>query len=429
VARDPGSLAAGPERAARLLHELRDLRWRYREGPGGQGRALCGFANATGCSSVWGSTWPYNPYPFPWANHLFQDAPSLAIGLFEGQMRRMADAFRAVRRAEAVLKGDADAEAAEELLARFDWHQFSDEELALCPPLFAVGGDGAMFDIGFQNLSRLMASGKPVRVIVLDTQVYSNTGGQACTSGFFGQVSDMAAFGKEHHGKEEIRKELGLIAIAHRGAFVLQSSAALPSHLIKGVIEGLHSRRPAVFILHCPCPPEHGISDRSAARAAKLALESRAFPLLRYDPDAGKGWSECLSLKGNPASNEPWPSYELSYEDESGRSQKLTLPFTIADWTATEGRFKKHFRPVPDGMDPEELVPYHEYVMRSPEERRHQQPFIYTYQDGRRLGRLLVDSEIVRLGESRLHVWAHLKQLAGLEVLPAVRERLRAERA
>ena len=59
-----------------------------------------------------------------------------------------------------------------------------EEEWLLCPPVVALGGDGAMYDIGFQNLSRLMASGKPIKVVVVDTQVYSNTGGQACTSGF-----------------------------------------------------------------------------------------------------------------------------------------------------------------------------------------------------------------------------------------------------
>ena len=64
-----------------------------------------------------------------------------------------------------------------------------------------MGGDGAMLDIGFQNLSRLLASGKPIRVVVLDTQVYSNTGGQACTSGFTGQVADMSAYGAAQHGK------------------------------------------------------------------------------------------------------------------------------------------------------------------------------------------------------------------------------------
>jgi pyruvate-ferredoxin/flavodoxin oxidoreductase len=376
---------------------------------------------------VWGSTYPYNPYPFPWVNHLFQDAPSVAIGLFEGQMRQLAEEFAAVRRAELLVKGEYDAAVHEPALAHLDWHVFSDEERALCPPLFAVGGDGAMFDIGFQNLSRLMASGKPIRVIVLDTQVYSNTGGQACTSGFFGQVSDMAAFGPAHHGKEEIRKELALIAVAHRGAYVLQSSAALPSHLIRGVIDGLRSRRPAVFIFHCPCPPEHGIADRSAAQAAKLALESRAFPLLRYDPDAGRSWAENLSLEGNPALKASWPVHTLRHLDEAGREQRLALPFTVADWAVTEGRFKKHFRPVEPDADPDDLVPLHEYLVLGPEARAGREPFITTLDEGRRLARLQVDAEMVRLAESRLHVWGQMKQLAGLEVPDVVRERVRAE--
>ncbi|MBK6487776.1 MAG: 2-oxoacid:acceptor oxidoreductase family protein [Gemmatimonadetes bacterium] len=73
---------------AREIHALKDLRWRYVEGPSGRGRARLAMANSTGCSSVWASTYPYNPYPFPWVNHLFQDAPSIAVGVFEGTCAR-----------------------------------------------------------------------------------------------------------------------------------------------------------------------------------------------------------------------------------------------------------------------------------------------------------------------------------------------------
>src|SRR3989338_8894039 len=178
-------------------------------------------------------------------------------------MRKMADGFVAVRRAKLELDGEYDLKVHEPQFAKYDWHQFSDEETALCPPIFATGGDGAMLDIGFQNLSRLMASGKPIRVMVLDTQVYSNTGGQACTSGFLGQVSDMAPFGPGQRGKEETRKELALLAIAHRHVFVVQSSQASPSHLLAGVLKGLRSRHPPVFSLHCPRPPQHRPADDS----------------------------------------------------------------------------------------------------------------------------------------------------------------------
>ena len=106
-------------RIAKMKHELEDLHWRYTEGPSGKGRAMTGFSNSTGCSSVWGSTYPYNPYPFPWTNHLFQDAPSIAIGLFEGHMRKMADGFVAVRRAELELSGAYDPQHRRGLPERF----------------------------------------------------------------------------------------------------------------------------------------------------------------------------------------------------------------------------------------------------------------------------------------------------------------------
>ncbi len=263
-------------RIARTLKKLKDLHWRYTAGPSGRGRASLGILNSTGCSSVWGSTYPYNPYPYPWANHLFQDAPSVAIGVFEGLMRKMADGFAAVRVAELEIADGYEAEQHDRFFEAFDWRGFSDDEFRLCPPVMAVGGDGAMLDIGFQNVSRLMASGKPLRVVVLDTQVYSNTGGQACTSGFKGQISDMAEYGGARHGKEEHRKEMALIAMAHRSAYVLQSSQALPAHLVGGVLRGLASRRPAVFTSTRPARPS--TACRTRPRPAPPSWRSSRAP-------------------------------------------------------------------------------------------------------------------------------------------------------
>ncbi len=413
-------------RIAGMLHDLKDLAWRYREGPSGKGRATTGIANATGCSSVWGSTYPYNPYPVPWVNHLFQDAPSVAIGLFEGNMRKMAQGFAAVRRAKLELEGAYDAKVHEPELAQLDWRGFSDDEMALCPPILAVGGDGAMLDIGFQNLSRLLASGKPIRVVVLDTQVYSNTGGQACTSGFVGQISDMAAWGKAQHGKEETRKELALIAMAHRKVFVAQSSQASPAHLIGSVLRGLQSRHPAVMVLHSPCPPEHGIGDDQAATAAKLALESRAYPILTYDPAAGAALSDRLSLDGNPSLNDEWPAYEVTYLGLGGE-EKRELPVTVADWAVSEARFRKHFQEVPDDADGFDLVPFHEFLALNAEARADKRPFIHVLRKDRRLGRLVASPEIVALAEDRLSLWHELKEMAGLRLTDAMRATVRQE--
>lgn len=407
------------------LLELRDLRWRYVEGPAGNGRASLAMANSTGCSSVWASTYPYNPYPFPWVNHLFQDSPSIAIGLFESHMRKMTDNFVVVRRAELLSGNKYDAAKDELALDALDWKQFTDGEFALCPPIVSMGGDGAMLDIGFQNLSRLLASGKPIRVVVLDTQVYSNTGGQACTSGYTGQVSDMSAYGKSVHGKTEVRKELALIAIAHRGVYVHQTSQAAASHLLSGVLKGLHKRRPVLINVYTPCPVEHGLADDWSQSAARFALESRAFPFLTYDPDGGPSFADCLSLDGNPSPNDAWPTYSLKYVDDGGAEQTMELPVTIADWAATEVRFKQHFSETQESGD--EMMPFHEFVAAGTEDREGRTPFIWSLTNERKLRRLKVSIEMVALAEERQQFWSQLRQLAGLEIPVAVHDAVASE--
>ena len=412
-------------RISGALKRLKDLHWRYTAGPTGRGRASLGISNSTGCSSVWGSTYPYNPYPYPWTNHLFQDAPSVAIGLFEGLMRKMADGFAAVRRAELELADAYDPKTHDRFFQGFDYRQFSDDEFRLCPPVVALGGDGAMLDIGFQNVSRLMASGKPLRVVVLDTQVYSNTGGQACTSGFHGQVSDMAAYGAARHGKEEHRKEMSLIAMAHRSTYVLQTSQALPAHLVGGVLRGLGSRHPALFNIYTPCQAEHGLPDSASANAAKLALESRAFPYLVYDPDAGATMAERLSLEGNPALDDDWPTYELAYTDDAGEKRTITLPLTIADWAATEPRFGHHFHRIDRADWTDALVPFHEYLELATDLRQRQDP---VHPRARRRAATSAARRSPTRSSSwpteRLDLWDELRELAAVRVPERVQKRL-----
>ncbi len=403
--------AAWLGRVNALVAGLKELRWRYREGTTGRGRSSMGMLNSTGCSSVWASTWPYNPYPFPWANHLFQDSPSLAMGVFEGHMAKMAAGFRLVRSAELELEGRYVPAEHDAFFARFDWKQFSDEEFALCPPVVAMGGDGAMYDIGFQNLSRAMMSGKPIKVLVLDTQVYSNTGGQACTSGFLGQVSDMAQFGAAQSGKEEIRKEIGLIGLAHRTSYVMQSTIAHPGHMIEGFIHGLRTRRPALFNLYTACQPEHGIGDDRGHEQARLAVESRAYPLFRYDPGRGRTLAECIELAGNPALADTWPRYRLDYR-EGGRAQSMELPLTFADFAMTEARFRKHFRTAPPDTWHEDMVPLADYLELDAAAREGKYPFIWTVDRRQQLGRLLVDAAMVRSTEERRDFWFLLRDLA-----------------
>ena len=413
-----------------LLAKLKNLKWKYQTGTTGKGRASMGMTNATGCTSVWGSTWPYNPYPFPWANHLFQDSTSMAMGIFEGHMAKMAEGFKAIKRAEMELDGSYNPSEHDDWLTYYNWQQFTNEEWLLCPPVVALGGDGAMYDIGFQNLSRMMASGKPIKVIVVDTQVYSNTGGQACTSGFIGQVSDMAQYGKVWKGKPEPRKEIGLIAMAHRNTYVLQGSLANTSQMIEGFIDGLMAKRPALFNLYTTCQPEHGVGDDLGVQQAKLALESRAYPIFKYNPDQGAKADEAFDLNGNPALDQIWPTYKLKYM-ENGREKAMELPMTFAEFALTEARFRKHFRQAPRDTWNDNMVPLVEFLEMDEADREGKFPYIWAVDRKQRLNRVLVAKKIVESCEERRDFWIMLRGLAGIEAEPVeevdIESKVRAE--
>jgi pyruvate/2-oxoacid:ferredoxin oxidoreductase beta subunit len=197
--------------------------------------------------------------------------------------------------------------------------------------LWVVGGDGAMYDIGFQALSRMVASGADVKVMVLDTQVYSNTGGQASTASFGGQVTKLSAFGKVLHGRPERRKELGRILMAHGEVYVAQTTPAHINHFYRSVMEANAFAGPAVVIVYTPCMPEHGVADDAANRQAKLAVESRAFPLFTYDPGRGESLAQRLSLQGNPSPKDDW-----------ARLPDGTV-LDFCTFARTEGRFAQHF--------------------------------------------------------------------------------------
>jgi pyruvate ferredoxin oxidoreductase beta subunit len=250
-----------------------------------------GIVAETGCNTVFASTYPFNPFMVPWTNSLFENGPADALGI------------------------------------RLRWDQAGHADRRL----WVFGGDGAMYDIGFQSLSRLAASGADIKVLVLDTGAYSNTGGQASTASFTGQVAKLAAYGKAVHGKQERRKELGRIMMAHGETYVAQVSASNINHFYRAIIDANAYPGPAVVIAYAPCMPEHGIADDAANRQAKLAIESRAFPLFTYDPRRGESMAERLSLQGNPAVKEDWS------KNPDGTT------FDFAAFARTEGRFAQHY--------------------------------------------------------------------------------------
>ncbi len=252
-----------------------------------------GIVAATGCNTVYTSTYPYNPYLVPWTNSLFENAPADAIGV------------------------------------RMRWDQMGWQD----KPIWCIGGDGAMFDIGFQSLSRLFACGMNIKVFVLDTQVYSNTGGQASTSSFTGQNTKMSVHGKAIGGKQERRKEIAQIAMMHPRTFVAQTTCAHINHFYKSVLGALEFDGPAIVVCYTTCQPEHGVADNMAGEQARLAVDTPGVPAADLRSPQGRHDQGAAVAAGQP-----------------GRQGRLvrsiprpTKQVDFIDFARSEGRFAKHF--------------------------------------------------------------------------------------
>lgn len=405
-------------RRARIQAAITDLEqalYLYEGGPTGNGPAPTVIANATGCSSVYASTVPFTPYLDPWVNSLFQDAQPLAKGLFEGISAKLAREVRALRTARLELDDAYDPAVHDKALRTLDWRGFTDEELSLLPAFLTIGGDGASYDIGFGAMSRILASGTPVKMLVLNTGAYSNTGGQASTASFTGQDADLARYGKAHGGKKEARKELGLLASFHPGVYACVTATALHGHFLKCTVDMLgYTGGPALMDVYTPCGTENGIPEDLSNKRSRLAVESRVSPLFVHDPRRGDTLAERFSLDGNPDVDKPWTTSTIQYVDESGTLQLLETPLTPAEFALGETRFKKQFRKLAAADEPN-AVPIAEYVELDQAAREGKVPFVYATDDDRRLIKLACSAAIVDLVEERAAHWRTLQALAGID--------------
>lgn len=400
-----------------LIATLEKRLYLYEGGPNGKGPAGTIIANSTGCSSVYASTFPFNCYNDPWVNSLFQDAQPLAKGIFEGVAAQLVADVRAMRIARLELNDAYDPELHDRELLYLSWDQFTPAELNLMPTILTIGGDGATYDIGFGALSRILASDTPLKVLVLNTGVYSNTGGQASTSSFTGQDSDLARFGKAQGGKHESRKELGLIASFHPNVFVCATSTALQGHFLKNTMEFLgYANAPAVMDVYTPCQSEHGIADAASNQHGRLAVESRMNPVFVHDPRRGTCLHEWFSLEGNPDPDKPWTTTALEYLDDQQQLQLKEIPLTPASFAVRENRFKKQFKKL--GTDDEtRAVAIEDYINLSPAERKGRVPFVYSVDARKHLVKVGMSQSIVALVEERRKYWQTLQYLDGQHVV------------
>jgi len=294
------------------------------------------IANATGCSSIWGGSSPASPYTVnkegkgpAWANSLFEDNAEYGFGMQLAQKalrKRVLDS--AERLLEVAEKEDVkaaltkylatknssteNAPATKELIAALEAcgcdnedrnYILANKDFAAKKSQWIFGGDGWAYDIGFGGLDHVLASGQDVNVLVFDTEVYSNTGGQSSKSTPTGAIAQFAAAGKEVK-----KKDLAAIAMSYGYVYVAQiAQGASPAQCLKAFIEAESYDGPSLIIAYAPCI-NHGIKGgmKGAQTEEKRAVDAGYWNLFRFDPRLEAEGKNPFQLD----SKEPTESYQ-----------------------------------------------------------------------------------------------------------------------
>ncbi|SVC45909.1 uncharacterized protein METZ01_LOCUS298763, partial [marine metagenome] len=306
------------------------------------GMSVMAMGAHTGCNTVFGSTPPNNPHPYPWMNSLFQDGATISWMIGESFMAENSrHSIIPERLADHLFDESNMSEEDYFIYTHFSDAHMTDLEIRELPKVWALGGDGAMGDIGFQNVSKVVLQNRPnVNMLMLDTQVYSNTGGQNSDSSPMTGGFDMNQFGAASQGKlNEMKNVAEAFLGGHGSPYVAQVSMADAPRLYRAMLDGLEYRGTSFYHCFTTCQPEHGVADDMATLQAVRVRDCRGLPEFVFNPTLGESYQEAMSLKGNRNVNRDWM---IAKYKESGEKYN----YTVAHWCASEGRFRKHLKKV-----------------------------------------------------------------------------------
>lgn len=333
-----------------------------------------------------------------------------AMAQLDLQAAALARTLRAARAAtlelaDAYVPGRHDA-----VLAALDWQAFRDEELLLLPRVVVLDEAGRAARESLGALVRLLTAGRPA-LVLLETL----------------PGRDPLADGGGHDVGAS-RLELGQLAMALREPLVQQASTTRPEPLLAFFEVALGTTRPSLHLL-IGAPEGAGASPWFHAEAA---VEGRAHPLFRYDPDWGEGLARRFDLGGNPAPEADWSRGPLAATGPAGEARELELAFTFADYALLDPRMAPEFCPVPAGVETD-LVPVEEWLGLPAVEAQARIPYLWAADGRGGLGRLALSRRLAFACRDRLETWHQLQELAGIHsayverAVESARDALRAQ--
>ena len=253
------------------------------------------IANATGCSSIYGGSTPSFPYSIPWASSLFEDNAEYGYGILNGinmkrdRIKKYMEEYPRNKVFKKWLNNMNNYDICKEVYKEIDYkkHPYLNDMKDYIVPksMWIVGGDGFAYDIGYDGIDHVLSKNDNINIMVLDTEVYSNTGGQASKSSNYGATASFASSGKNNY-----KKDLARIAMCYPHVYVASCNIGYNNEqYLKALKEASSYDGPSIIICYSPCI-EHGIKSgmEHSQSNAYLATECGYFITFRYNPSTGK---------------------------------------------------------------------------------------------------------------------------------------------
>ncbi|MCP4456546.1 MAG: hypothetical protein GY816_00730 [Cytophagales bacterium] len=377
---------AGLGRKTDLVEDLKNLRWALMDGPTGVGRSRFGMLLSGSNSLEWAKQYPYNNFTSPSVIHWNGSAPDQTLGLFHGQLRYLLDNIKLMRRAQLESKDKYDQNVHDLEIAFLNWDDLTEEEKQLIPPILLVAERDDLNESGWSSLNKLMAEKYPVNVFLFD---------HVASPGH----SPVSALAQTNAGM--------FSTIALKNAFVFQGGLGDADHLFNGLLDGLDRPYPALFNLYATKLEKHGLTQIDWSPFASLALSSRAFPSLRYDPGEKSDFlSGAISLDANRNNTQDWVLEEIPLSDE----ETIEYQITWADWAFTQSNWENQFAKVEEDDSNLSIA---EYISLDEKARQDKIPVIRrSSNDG--LKYYSASDRVIGMTEAVLSNWNTLQELAGL---------------
>jgi ferredoxin len=303
--------------------------------------------------------------------------------------------FIAKRIGELEFENKYQADVHDEYFKHFTWEALTKEELNACPQFIMIVDDVQLFDAEFNQLSKMLSSNIPVKIVALkqDNPINSSQNGSAT------KISTLHA-----------HAELGALMLSYKNIYVAQSTSITPKNLFNGFTDGMTAFAPAFFYLLNVDDNTH----QNSYLYTSAVVESRDFPGFTFNGLLGTSWGSRFDINNNPQPELKWPSHKLTIIDANGNNKEMDFPFTFADQAVLNPDYQNHFSLVDAAYWNENLIPITEYMENSTEENISNVPFLWMMNADNELQKVAVSWPMVLATQERQDFWRFLQENSGI---------------